>query len=80
MGVRCLSGNSLKAVFNGTDFADSTKAIASIKTIRDAIKGKFKLPNLNDEHDPLIGVENTITTHADGTQDAPATDEDPTEV
>lgn len=70
MGVRCLSGNSLKAIFNGDDFATAQKAITSIKTIRDAIKGKFKLPNLNYENDPLIGVDNYTQTNADGTQKA----------
>lgn len=70
MGVRCLSGNSLKAIFSGDDFATATKAITSIKTIRDAIKGKFKLPNLSYENDPLIGVDNYIQTNADGTQKA----------
>lgn len=80
MGVRCLSGNSLKAIFSGSDFADITKATASIKTIRDAIKGKFKLPNLADEHDPLIGADSTIKTYADGTQDAPVSGETPAEV
>lgn len=80
MGVRCLSGNSLKAIFSGSDFADITKATASIKTIRDAIKGKFKLPNLADEHDPLIGADSAIKTYADGTQDAPVSGETPAEV
>lgn len=70
MGVRCLSGNSLKAIFSGDDFATAQKAITSIKTIRDAIKGKFKLPNLSYENDPLIGVDNYIQTNADGTQKA----------
>ncbi|MBR2385678.1 hypothetical protein IKA92_07445 [bacterium] len=72
MGVRCLSGNSLKAVFSGDDFADATKALASIKTIRTALAGKFRLPNLSYDYDNLIGVDNTLTAHADGTMDAPA--------
>ena len=71
MGVRCLSGNSLKAVFSGDGFADATKAIASIKSIRDAIKGKFKLPNLSYDYDNLIGVDNTLQANADGTQNEP---------
>lgn len=71
MGVRCLSGNSLKAVFSGTDFADATKALASVKTIRAALVGKFRLPNLSYDYDNLIGVDNTLTAHADGTMDAP---------
>ena len=71
MGVRCLSGNSLKAVFSGADFADATKALASVKTIRAALVGKFRLPNLSYDYDNLIGVDNTLTAHADGTMDAP---------
>ena len=71
MGVRCLSGNSLKAVFSGTDFADATKALASVKTIRAALVGKFRLPNLSYDYDNLIGVDNSLTAHADGTMDAP---------
>lgn len=73
MGVRCLSGNSLKAVFSGTDFADATKALASVKTIRAALVGKFRLPNLSYDYDNLIGVDNSLTAHADGTMDAPET-------
>lgn len=71
MGVRCLSGNSLKAVFSGDDFADATKALASIKTIRAALVGKFRLPNLSYDYDNLIGVDNSVTAHADGTMDEP---------
>lgn len=69
MGVRCLSGNSLKAVFSGDDFADADTALESITTIRSAIKGKFVLPNVVDENDPLIGVDNYTQSYADGTQD-----------
>ena len=47
MGVRCLSGNSLKAVFSGDDFADATTALAAITAIRAAIVNKFVLPNLS---------------------------------
>ncbi|MBQ8749444.1 MAG: hypothetical protein IJZ29_03140 [Clostridia bacterium] len=71
MGVRCLSGNSLKAVFSGADFADATKALASVKTIRAALVGKFRLPNLSYDYDNLIGVDNSVTAHADGTMDEP---------
>jgi len=71
MGVRCLSGNSLKAVFSGDDFADATKALASVKTIRAALVGKFRLPNLSYDFDNLIGVDNTLAAHADGTMDEP---------
>lgn len=79
MGVRCLSGNSLKAVFSGDDFADATKALASVKTIRTALVGKFRLPNLSYDYDNLIGVENTLTAHADGTMDEPSSDASPAE-
>jgi len=68
MGVRCLSGNSLKAIFSGDDFADATKALASIKTIRTAIVGKLKLPNVSYDYDNEIGVESTLTAKADGSQ------------
>ena len=68
MGVRCLSGNSLKAIFSGADFADATKALASVKTIRAALVGKFKLPNLSYDYDNAIGVESTLTANADGSQ------------
>lgn len=71
MGVRCLSGNSLKAVFSGEGFADATKAKASIKSIRAAINGKFRLPNVSYDFDNEIGTENYVQAHADGTQDAP---------
>ena len=71
MGVRCLSGNSLKAIFSGDDFADSTKAIASVKTIRAAILGKLLLPNLSYDNDNLVGVDNFVQANADGTQNAP---------
>ncbi len=71
MGVRCLSGNSLKAVFSGTGFDTAEHALQSITTIRAALVGKFVLPNVVDENDRLLGVENFIQNHADGTQDAP---------
>ncbi len=71
MGVRCLSGNSLKAVFSGDDFSTSAKQIASIKAILTAIKGKFKLPNLSYDYDNEIGSDNFLQAKADGTMTAP---------
>lgn len=71
MGVRCLSGNSLKAVFSGAGFDTAAHALESVTTIRAALVGKFVLPNVVDENDRLLGVENFIQNHADGTQDAP---------
>ena len=68
MGVRCLSGNSLKAIFSGADFADATKALASIKTIREALAGKFRLPNVIQDYDNAIGVDSTLESKADGSQ------------
>jgi hypothetical protein len=82
MGVRCLSGNSIKAVFNGPGFAPSAaganntppartaleNAVISIAAIRAAIAGKFVLPNLSYDLDPAIGAASTLTTSADGTQ------------
>lgn len=57
MGVRCLSGNSLKAIFSGDDFADASKALASVATIRAALDGKFRLPNLSQyDEDAPMGV------------------------
>jgi len=69
MGVRCLSGNSLKAVFSGDDFATETKAITAITAIRAAINGKFKLPNVSYDNDNNIGTDNYVQAYADGTQD-----------
>ncbi len=66
MGVRCLSGNSLKAVFSGDGFSTKEKALTSITAIRNALKGKFRLPNLSFDNDPMIGVDSTLTTTADG--------------
>ena len=68
MGVRCLSGNSIKAVFSGDDFATADKAKASITAIRNGIKGKFLLPNLSYDNDNLIGADNFLQAHADGSQ------------
>lgn len=68
MGVRCLSGNSIKAVFSGTGWTDAATALASVTTIRKAIAGKLVLPNLNFDNDPMIGADSTLTTTADGNQ------------
>lgn len=55
MGVRCLSGNSLKAVFSGDDFVDAETAKTSIATIRAAILGKLTLPNLT-QYDEDVAI------------------------
>lgn len=68
MGVRCLSGNSLKAVFSGTGFADAATALASVTTIRAALVGKFMLPNLSYDLDPIAAQASTLVTTADGAQ------------
>lgn len=68
MGVRCLSGNSLKAVFSGTGFDSAANALASITLIRRAAKGKFLLPNLSYDLDPVAAQASVLTTAADGTQ------------
>ena len=68
MGVRCLSGNSLKAVFSGDGFGSAAEALASIAIIRRAVKGKFLLPNLSYDLDPVAAQASTLTTAADGTQ------------
>lgn len=68
MGVRCLSGNSLKAVFSGDDFADITKAITAVQAIKAGLKGKFTLPNLNYDYDNDIASDNFLQAMADGTQ------------
>jgi len=66
MGVRCLSGNSLKAVFSGDGFSTAAKALTSVTAIRTAIKGKFLLPNLSYDVDPIIGADSTVTTTKEG--------------
>lgn len=66
MGVRCLSGNSIKCVFSGTGFDTAANALTSITTIRNAIKDKFRLPNLSYDADPMIGVDSTVTTTKTG--------------
>jgi len=68
MGVRCLSGNSLKAVFSGTGFDTAANALASIAIIRRAAKGKFLLPNLSYDLDPTAAQASTLTTTAQGNQ------------
>lgn len=68
MGVRCLSGNSLKAVFSGDGFGSAAEALESIAIIRRAVKGKFLLPNLSYDLDPVAAQASTLTTSADGTQ------------
>ena len=69
MGCRCLSGNSLKAIFSGEHFSDLNKALESVKKIRDAIKGKFRLPNLSYDEDHLIGKDNYVQANKDGTME-----------
>ncbi len=71
MGVRCLSGNSLKAVFSGDDFADITKAITAVQAIKAGLKGKFTLPNLNYDYDNDIASDNFLQAMSDGTQTPP---------
>lgn len=71
MGVRCLSGNSIKAIFSGTGFTNATTALASVTTIRTAIAGKFRLPNLSYDYDNAIATDNFVQAMADGTMTAP---------
>lgn len=71
MGVRCLSGNSLKAVFSGEGFKDAAAALKSVQAIRSALVGKFKLPNLSYDYDNNIGEDNYLQAKEDGTQDQP---------
>lgn len=71
MGVRCLSGNSLKAVFSGSNFDTAANALTAITAIRAKLVGKFVLPNLNYDNDNLIGVDNFVQANADGSQNAP---------
>ena len=66
MGVRCLSGNSLKAVFSGTGFKDATTALASVTSIRKALVGKFVLPNLSYDYDNDIASDNFLQAMKDG--------------
>lgn len=71
MGVRCLSGNSLKSIFSGADFSTAAKALTSITAIRTAINSKFKLPNLSYDYDNAIGTDNFVQAMATGKQTAP---------
>lgn len=66
MGVRCLSGNSLKAVFSGSGFTNATTALASVTSIRKALVGKFVLPNLSYDYDNDIASDNFLQAMADG--------------
>lgn len=68
MGVRCLSGNSIKAVFSGTGWTDAATALASVTTIRTGIAGKLVLPNMSFDDDPMIKQDSTLVTKADGSQ------------
>lgn len=67
MGVRCLSGNSLKCVFSGEDWKDATVALATVKEIYAAINGNFKHPNLSYDTDLPVAAVGTISSSADGT-------------
>lgn len=77
MGVRCLSGNSLKVIFCGDNFdltapsSGTWNAITAIKAMRDAIKNQFKLPNLSYDYDNAIGADNFVQAYADGSMTAP---------
>lgn len=62
MGVRCLSGNSLKCVYNGT----AANALTAVKAIRTAIAGKFRLPNLSYDDDLPVAAAGTLTSDAQG--------------
>ena len=66
MGVRCLSGNSLKVVFSGTGFTNATTALASVTSIRKALVGKFVLPNLSYDYDNDIASDNFLQAMKDG--------------
>lgn len=71
MGVRCLSGNSLKAVFSGSGFTNATTALASVTSIRKALVGKFVLPNLSYDYDNAIASDNFLQAMADGSMKEP---------
>ena len=71
MGVRCLSGNSLKAVFSGSGFTNATTALASVTSIRSALVGKFVLPNLSYDYDNAIASDNFLQAMADGSMKEP---------
>lgn len=71
MGVRCLSGNSLKAVFSGSGFTNAKTALASVTSIRKALVGKFVLPNLSYDYDNAIASDNFLQAMADGSMKEP---------
>ena len=71
MGVRCLSGNSLKAVFSGSGFTNATTALVSVTSIRSALVGKFVLPNLSYDYDNAIASDNFLQAMADGSMKEP---------
>lgn len=71
MGVRCLSGNSLKAIFSGTNFATAATALTSVSLIRAALAGRFLLPNLSYDYDNAVGTDNFVQATAGGAQTAP---------
>lgn len=67
MGVRCLSGNSLKCVFSGTGWDTASNALDTVKDIYASLKGKFRLPNLSYDSDLPVAAAGTLTSAADGT-------------
>jgi hypothetical protein len=74
MGVRCVSGKALKAVFldNGTGAFDTVaNAITSLTAIRAGILGKLMLPNMSYDNDNAVGTDNYVQAYANGSQDAP---------
>lgn len=62
MGVRCLSGNSIKCVYNGS----AANALTAVKAIRTAVAGKFRLPNLSYDEDLPVAEAGTLTSTAQG--------------
>jgi hypothetical protein len=79
MGVRCVSGKALKAVFfdDGTSEKFDTEAhtIASLTTIRAGILGKLVLPNMSYDNDNKVADASVLTSDSAGNQ----TLTDPTE-
>jgi hypothetical protein len=74
MGVRCVSGRALKAVFldGGTAFDTLAHAKTSITAIRAGILGKLVLPNMSYDNDPAVGTDNYVQSYKGGSQDAAA--------
>jgi hypothetical protein len=70
MGVRCVSGKALKAVFlsGGTAFDTAAHAVTSITAIRSGILGKLVLPNMSYDNDNAVAAVSTLTTDAAGKQ------------